>query len=93
MTLAVMQVQVLHLSTSNKIVALDPKKRIVLDMTYVVSIFKRFPAHNERNGFRYIVTATAKRKAIAEGRRQATNDGHVGFGQGRYSISATEASE
>lgn len=58
--------------------------------TYKVTITKAQPAHDERGGISYEFEAKDKAQAIRHGRRQATDDGHVGQGQGRYSVAAVE---
>jgi hypothetical protein len=59
--------------------------------SYTVTIRKPVEAWDEARGITYThVRATSKREAIESTRRKATNDGHIGYGQGRYTISAEE---
>lgn len=60
---------------------------------YQVTIRKAFPAHDEREGLTYEIEAKDKAQAIRYGRRQASDDGHVGAEQGRYAISAKEVQD
>ncbi len=61
---------------------------------YQVTIKKQHPAHDERDGLVYDdVSAKDKAQAIRFIRRQAEGDGHIGSGQGRYTITAIETSE
>lgn len=57
---------------------------------YRVTIFKKFPAHDEMGGITYTTTAKNKSQAIRFIRREASDDGHIGMGQGRYTIRAEE---
>lgn len=60
---------------------------------YTVTINKQSPSYDEKNGISYDIEAKTKTDAIRYARRQATDDGHVGTGQGKYSISALEKVE
>lgn len=60
---------------------------------FTVTVKKQFPAWDEVNGIVYCVDARNKAEATKDVRRKAVNDGHVGFGQGRYTVSAVEAPE
>lgn len=57
---------------------------------YSVTIIKRHPTRGEEGGLKYTTTAKNRAQAIRYIRRQATDDGHIGQGQGRYTIFATE---
>ena len=57
--------------------------------TYLVIIRKANPNWDEKSGILYCrVEASTKAKAISQVRRQAVDDGHIGFGQGKYWIKA-----
>lgn len=57
---------------------------------YTVTIRKRFPAHDERDGIVYDgIEAKSKSEAIAVVRRRSNDDGHTGAGCGAATISAT----
>lgn len=56
---------------------------------FIVTILKKNPAYDERAGITYRETAKDKATAIRRVRHEATMDGHIGQGQGCYSITAT----
>ena len=59
--------------------------------TYTITIRMQSPSWDELDGIVYEnISARTKSEAITQIRRRATNDGHVGYGRGRYTISATE---
>jgi hypothetical protein len=57
---------------------------------YRVTIRKRHPAWDETNGIVYTVNATGKSRAIRDARRMAEDGGHVGSGQGHYTMTAED---
>ena len=57
---------------------------------YIVTLRFQFPAHDERNGIPYDITARTKADAIRDARRQADRDGHLCGGKGRVTFTAVE---
>ncbi len=58
--------------------------------TFDVHVTKRYPAHDERDGFDLEITATSKLQAIRYARRQMNDDGHTGPGCGPATFKAVE---
>jgi len=60
---------------------------------YAVTLTFRFPSWDERNGYRYEVTASNKAEASMYVRRMAERDGHLGghaVAKGRATLKAQE---
>lgn len=60
---------------------------------YAVTLTFRFPSWDERNGYRYEVSASSKADATRYARRMAERDGHLGghaAAKGRATLKAQE---
>lgn len=58
---------------------------------WTVTVRKSAPAWDEVDGIVYEhVAAASKSEAVKQVRRRAANDGHVGYGCGRATFTATE---
>lgn len=56
---------------------------------YLVTLRFQYPAHDERNGITFEITAASKSEAIARARQQARRDGHTPtVGKGGHAFSA-----
>lgn len=59
--------------------------------TYKVTCKLQYPAWDEKDGFTVEVAAKSKSDAIKSARSELEYRGHIGCGQGRYTMTAVEA--